>query len=240
MKLQTPLILALSLVCVTACKKKDVDYVAEAQDCLDKTDSSGALECMQKVEGIETESAYLIRCSANFIYQEFMDPVRLSNIAEQMKASNSSPLAAIGLLAFSKPVGNNPTAATARTNLSTATMDYCTKAKSKGMLLLSSMAQIATVASSALPDTEELINACDPNSPGYDANDCKDKAKEAICEASPAVIGEAALAAYQQSCLGSSQQNSSVCEQFAAITNGTTDPTTIGTNLQTQDGPCPP
>lgn len=238
MKLQTPLILALSLVCVTACKKKDVDYVAEAQDCLDKTDSSGALECMQKVEGIETESAYLIRCSANFIYQEFMDPVRLSNIAEQMKASNSSPLAAIGLLAFSKPAGDNPTASAARTNLSTVTMEYCTKAKSKGMLLLSSMAQIATVASAALTNTEDLVTTCDPNSPGYDASDCQDKAKDAVCAAPPEAMGEAVLAAYQQSCVGSSQQNSSVCTEFANITNGTTDPAVIGANLQDQSG-CP-
>ncbi|MFN7729999.1 MAG: hypothetical protein ACK5P7_12645 [Bdellovibrio sp.] len=227
-------VLILAALTTLSCQKKEIDSISEAQDCLDTSTPTTALECMQKVEGLESEGAYLIRCSANFIYQEFTSPTRLSNIAEQMKAENASPLAAIGLLAFSKPADPS-----ARAALSASTMDYCAKAKSKGMHLLASMAQIATVASTALADQEQLVNDCNPELPGYNETTCQASAKEAICEASPAVIGAAALAAYQQSCLGSSQQSSSVCAEFASITNGTTDPATIGTNLQNEGGACP-
>jgi hypothetical protein len=232
MNLKTP-VLILAAFTALSCQKKEIDSISEAQDCLDTSTASTALECMQKVEGIETEGAYLIRCSANFIYQEFTSPTRLANIAEQMKAENASPLAAIGLLAFSKPADPNE-----RANLSAATMEFCAKAKSKGMHLLASMAQIATVASTALGDQEQLVNDCNPESPSYDPQTCQDTAKDAVCAAPPAAMGQAALAAYQQSCLGSSQQNSSVCAEFAAITNGTTDPAVIGANLQDESG-CP-
>lgn len=226
------LVLAVALVLSVGCKKKDIDSISEAQDCLDSSTSSTALACMEKVNGLDSEAANLIRCSANFIYQEFTSPTRLAGIAEQMKNSGgASPAAAMGLLAFGKP------SATAAGPLAADTLVYCQKAKSKGMLLLAAMAQIATSASVALNNTT-LIDDCNPNSGSYNSATCEATAKAAICGASSATIGQAALAAYQQSCLGSSQQNSTVCAQFAAATSGTTDAATIGTNVKGANG-CP-
>lgn len=220
---------ALSLFLCSSCEKKDSDKVAEAQACLDAATADTALLCMEKVSGVNTESANLIRCSANFIYQRFTDPTRLSKIADQMKTGSgaSSAATAIGLLAFGRPTSAQALA------LMQETSSYCVASKSKGMILLSQMALIGTTLSNLVAGAA-LITTCDTSDPAYDATACKDAVKDAACDADSATLGNAALTAYGQSCQGSSQSNSSVCQQFATVTAGTTDPTTIGENLQTQ------
>lgn len=224
--------LILMISFLSSCKKSDADSVADAQRCLDKSTSSTVNACLDYVQGIETEAAYLIRCSASFIFQDFTNPTRLSNIAEQMKNSgSSSSTVALGMLSFSKPTDVNQAA-----SLANSTFQDCVKSKSKGMILLSAMANIASSANAA--GVGDIVDKCDSTSPGYNATDCENATKDGICNASPATVGNATLIAYQQSCLGSNQQNSSVCTDFATATNGTTDPATIGANVQSQNG-CP-
>lgn len=220
----------------SACGKKDSDKVAEAQSCLDSSTSSTALSCMEKVDGVDSEAANLIRCSANFIYQEFTDPSRLTKIADQMKSSGGSSAGAIGLLAFSKASGS-----TTATQLMQETSTYCVASKSKGMILLSQMAMVGTTLANLAGSA--VVTKCDTSDPSYDPAQCQAAVQSTVCSADSATLGNAALTAYSQSCVGSSQSSSSVCQQFEQVTAGTTDPSTIGTNLQTQlnnNTSCPP
>lgn len=235
--MKTLLLTALLSVTLAACEKKDSDKVAEAQDCLDNSASSEALSCLEKIDGVDTEAADLIRCSAHFIYQKFSDPTRLQNISKQMQNSNGAASAsslAIGLLAFSEGGGQRGTMATEAFN-------YCKASKSKGMLLLASMSLIAT--NIDLAGGGAIIAACDPANPSYETT-CEAAIQGAACDAEPEVLGSAAIAAYQQSCQGSAQQNSSVCAQFQGVAAGQTDnPAAVGQQLQGElqgSGNCPP
>lgn len=218
---------AISLLFASSCQKKDSDKVAEAQACLDKATADTALACMDKVSGVEGEAADMIRCSANFIYQKFADPLRLSRIADQMKsgAGTSSASMALALLSFSRPDDAGAKA------LAVETSKYCVSSKSKGMILLSQMALVGSTMAAAVAG---LAQDCDASSATYDATTCHNQVVAAACQADAATLGTAALTAYQQSCQGSSQADSSVCQQFAQVTAGQTDPTTIGEGLQTQ------
>lgn len=236
LKTLTPVV-CLALV-LGGCAKTEADKIYDAQACLDKSTSGTALACMDKLEGATSEAAYLIRCSAHFIYQEFTEPARLANVADALKNSSGGASAAsalaLGLMAFTKPdtSGADTYAAEA--------LDYCTKAKSKGMILLSSMARIATSVVAA--GGAAVITSCDTSSPGYNSATCQASVATAICSAPDEVVGNAALTAYQQSCVGGSQSASSMCEQFGAASSGTSDPTTVGEALQDQikgSGGCP-
>ena len=215
-----------SLLLASACAKKDSDKISEAQDCLDKATSSTALLCMEKVSGVESEAADLIRCSSIFVYEEFASPAKLANISDQLKTPGAhSPTTAIGLLSFSKP-DNGGAQSDA---YSAKALDYCTKAKSKGMTLLASMARISTSLAAALGGTT-IVDACS----GATTTGCQAAVTSAACSAPPAVVGAAALAAYQQSCATGSQSASSVCTQFAAASaNGTLGAAAVGTAVQT-------
>jgi hypothetical protein len=230
------LLIALSVVTIS-CSKKDSDKVAEAQACLDSSDSSNVFSCLEKVEGVDSEAANLIRCSASFIYQEFTDPARLTSISEQMKTSGASSSAvALGLLSFSKTYG-----ASTALQLANAALSYCTAAKSKGMLLLAGMAAIATEVNAA--GGGAVVTSCDTSDPGYSAANCQTAVQGAVCASSDTTVGNAALAAYQQGCVGSSQSNSSVCQQFAAASAASSDPSDVGAALKDQikqGGGCPP
>lgn len=229
----SPLLL-LALTLTAGCAMKDSDKVADAQSCLDNGVSTEALACAEKVSGIETEAAYLIRCSATFIYQEFTSPTRLATISTQMSGAGGSPAAAIGLLSFSKPDIN-----TADTMAAQALVD-CEKSKSKGMLLLASMARVATNINKA--GIGAVVTNCDPSNPSYNATSCATAVGAAVCAADNATLGGAATAAYQQSCQGSSQDSSSVCAQYqAAIAAGAT-PAAVGASLRNSlsaSGTCP-
>ena len=50
---------------LTGCESEDERKLAAAQSCLDHATTSDVDTCTAMVDGVETESAYLIRCSAN-------------------------------------------------------------------------------------------------------------------------------------------------------------------------------
>ena len=223
------LLSALLVVPLGACQKKtDADQVADAQNCLDHTDAAGALGCMDKVAGVSSEAADLVRCSSIFIFESFGSPVRISSIATQMQNSGGSATAgsvAIGLLVFASGSGS-----LTALQMAQKAFDYCAASKSKGMMLLASMAVIATVINSVGGAT--IAADCDSTAPGYSAATCQASVQTSVCSADTNTLGSTAISAYQQSCSGSSQQNSSVCKQYQTVTNGSTDPATVGGNLK--------
>ena len=60
-----------TLLLLVSCGPKDSDKIGDAQLCLDNATSSNVSDCVQKVDGLESPGAYVIRCSANFIQEGF-------------------------------------------------------------------------------------------------------------------------------------------------------------------------
>ena len=225
-------VLILGLIAFTGCGgAKDVDKVADAQSCLDTSTSNTALACLDKIDGVDTEAAHLIRCSAEFIYQQFTDPNRLAKISVQLQQAGSSAsnatATALGLLSFTQTYGTQTAS-----QLATYALNECTAAKSPGMTLLASMAQIATAVAAA--GASNVVSQCDSSQPGFNASSCQTAVQTAVTCADPATVGNAALAAYQQGCSGA-QSSSTVCQQYAAaVAAGNGNPSTIGSQLQSQ------
>ena len=199
---------------ITSCSQKDADKIAEAQACLDKAEASGAYDCVDIIAGIETKAAYLIRCSADFIYQDFTNPNRLIEISEQMQSTGGSGATmAIGLLAF-----NNTFGATSKLTLATQANTNCTKSESKGMALLASMAYIATTIDAS--GAADIAADCDSTAPGYNPATCESSVNSAICDMDETTLGMTAIATYNSSCVGGSQSGSAMCAIYEAAGAG--------------------
>lgn len=201
-KKQLFLLTALSTALLSSsCAKKDQDKIGEAQSCLDTSSRSNVSQCVEKVSGLETSGAYVIRCAASFISEGFDDATRLSNAISNMGSSSgtsaiSASVTAMGLLAFT----SNSTSSTNLSNSITA-QSYCNKSGSKGLILLSSIANFATTVlyySSSTSVTTGLATAKDNTT-----------AQE--------LVGSAVLSAYNSNCTGTSTSNQQFCSQFTSI-----------------------
>lgn len=212
---------------LAACAPSNADKIADAQDCLDRSTSDTALSCLSKVDGVETSGAQLVRCSAYFIDQGFGDPGRLSRVSEELNRDNgggggSSTIAVLSFMAFSSAKYDKTT----NLNFSETAFTACQASSSKGMIYLSSMTRIATVALG-------LVTLYDPQTgtPPTEA-----QIREGLCTnanpASRAVIGSATRAAYEQNCKGKENPDP-VCQEYAAAVNAGTTDESIGQQLET-------
>ena len=232
MKKLSILLAALTLT-LSACKETDQDKVADAQDCLDNASMASAQQCVDMVEGIESKGAYLIRCSAMFIQEGFMDASRLSSAMDAIEndgGSNGSTamMSVLSFRNFGATTGENETAA----NLA---VSYCDKAGSKGLVMLASISSIATTAAAIAGDTtpsqaqiQAALGTMAGDVPPYDAQ--------------TVAAGSAAVAAYESNCAGDGGSFGQFCEQFESAIGGATDPGQIGAQLAqcyTTAGLCP-
>lgn len=216
----------LSALSLGGCTASDADKIADAQDCLDRSTTETALTCMEKVDGLNSAGAQLVRCSAYFIDQGFGDPSRLSRVAEELGrdggGGGSSTIAVLSFMAFSAQKYDKST----NQALSDKAFTACQASNSKGMIYLSSLTQIATVALG-------LVGAYDPGS-GVPPTEAQ--IREGLCtNATPtsrSVIGNATRTAYEQNCVGKTEPDP-VCEQYAAAVNAGTTDEQIGQQLET-------
>jgi hypothetical protein len=209
------------LFLITACNKNsESDKLSEAQDCLDKATSSTVSQCMEKVSGIESAGAYLIRCSALFIADGFDDPTRLTSAFNNMTntgtgtSGTDASLQVMGALAFK----NGSSATVNQTNANLA-LNYCEKSGSKGLILLSGIASMAT--------NMLALASC-----GTDINCALSNAQSNTT--TQAAVGAAAIAAYTANCTAGQTSNQQFCNQFSsAVTSagGTSNSTAVGAAL---------
>lgn len=227
--------LTLFTLIISCASNPDEGLVVEAQACLNQvpvTNPDSAQACLAKIQHLDSPSAHQIRCSAAFIQQGFSNPVRLTQVAEQLANAgdqgSSGTLVAIGLLAFTE--GVDPKAEAERALLS------CQKAGSKGMTLLASMSSLATAMTQS--GIGSVVTDCDnPENP----QDCADSVTEVLCNTDdPAAtdafyteMGAIAILTYQSSCRFNLSADP-MCQVYAAATNnGTiTNETTVGENLK--------
>lgn len=223
------ILLGLATLALTNCGKKDIDRVSEGQECLDHATSDTALSCLDKIDGLTSPSAQIVRCSIYFVDQGFSDPTRISRVADQITSgsgsSSSSSVAALTVMGFtaSKYTNNENLA------LSQTAFTACQASLAGGLVYLSSMSSIATNLlhdfgfdpSSGTPPTESDIHdtLCTGAGPSTTTK---------------TAMGDAALAAYNQNCVGKDISQDAMCQQFQTAVNGSTDPATIGDTLTTQ------
>lgn len=222
---------ASSLILISAlwggCAASDADKIADGQDCLDRSTSETALSCLEKVDGLTSAGAELVRCSAYFIDQGFGEASRLAKVSEQLKddsgGSGNATISVLSFMAFTASKYDKTT----NTSLSDKSFAACQASKSKGMIYLSSMSRIATVALS-------IVGSYDPTS-GVPPTQAQ--IEDGLCNQNDPVVrgavGSAAQAAYEQNCVGKDVTQDPVCQQYAAAVGAGATPVDIGNELAT-------
>jgi hypothetical protein len=203
---------------------KDIDKIADAQNCLDRATASGAAECVSKVEGIDSQGADLIRCVGKFVKEGFNDPTKLSTAMTGLSAGgngtagSTAMMAALAFSAESTPALNSTSSQEALT--------LCNKAQSKGLILLSGLAQTST--------TLAVLGATNPATlTGAQLTTLMNTlATDPIAQTA---VGSAVVAIYSSSCTGTGTTTGSFCTQFASavatVPGGIADPAAIGAKI---------
>src|SRR5690349_13466104 len=78
---------------------RDVDKIADAQNCLDKAVESEAAACVAKVDGIDSEAADLIRCTGKFVKEGFNSSTKLSGAISNLSGGNTGAAGSVTLMA---------------------------------------------------------------------------------------------------------------------------------------------
>lgn len=232
-KISSLTILIAALIFNSGCNKEtDADKIADAQSCLDAATASEADMCVSKVDGIESEGAYLIRCSGKFVKEGFNSPTKLAsalaNISGDNNAGADGSLAMMSALAFTAESTSALNAASA-----SETISYCTKANSKGLIFLAGLTSTATSLWS-IGESLSLTGGTPPT-----AAELEQLMNDLVSNPdAQAAVGTAVVAIYESGCTGT---NSSVpgnyCEQFQSavgnVSGGTSNPTAIGQQIMT-------
>lgn len=228
MKIQKALLLCMMIVAaqfLSGCESEDERKLAAGQSCLDRaTTTADANACISIVQGLESESAYLIRCSANFIAQGFTAS-RMASAFQRIKENTGGGDPMVTLLGYFvfQPSLTNNTADDAVTN--------CTRSNVRSMLRLASAAQLATTFATL---SGISLTTFDPSSGTFDATQMLTAITNASGNAtSEAAVGQATVTAAAAYCNeGSSYNGTEVCTNLnAAIAGAGTNYTLIGQQL---------
>jgi hypothetical protein len=225
------LLMAPALLTLTSCETPEDQQLAAAQQCIDGArTSSDADLCYAAVDGLESEKAYLVRCSAAYIAQGFTG-ARFASAFQRLKDNPSSgqdPMATVmAYLIFSKP-----------SSVYTAekTLENCTKSGVRAMVRLATMTKLATfIAQSGVGGITANL---DPTSATFDPAAISTAITNLANSGSPAdqaTVGNIAIQANTAYCNeGSSFENNEICKNLQqAIATGN-DATAIGQALLAQ------
>lgn len=221
----TTLILLSSSLLVTSCGPSSADKVGDAQLCLDTATASTVSTCVDKVSGLETSGAYLIRCSANFIQKGFGDPAQLISTFKNLDSTGSGTTTAfLAALNF------------ADNTFASKTYEYCLKTNQRGLSLLAAMVKSAT---SIAVLGNVISGSCSTStSSSSGMQTCISSIVSSIGtsngQSAAAAVGQSVVDIYQTTCLTGSQVSSSLCTQMStAITTagGTSNATTVGSAI---------
>lgn len=226
------LALIATVSCLASCETPDDKQIASAQDCIDAAKTSDdADRCYAAVDGIETEKAYLIRCSANYIAQGFTG-ARFASAFQRLKDNPSSgqdPMATVMAYVIFSKTSTLHSVDNAVTN--------CTKSGVRSMIRLVTMSKLATFVAQAglgsIPTNADPLNASfDPATISTAISNLANSGSAA----DQTTVGTIAITANTAYCSpGSSFENNEVCKNLKdAITNGNGNALTIGQALLAQ------
>jgi hypothetical protein len=228
--------LTLSTIVLGACsmEKSDDRVIASALSCLDSAQSQPAADaCQAKVDGIDSQQASLIRCSANLIAQG-VTGTRLATAFTQLNKAPASGTQSSQMLSFLVFAKAYP--------LDTSDLTYtnCTKSGVQSVAGLASMIQAATTVASLAGSLDG--STLDPSSPSFNSAQLTTNANTLYNDGSAsglakkATIGQVAITAQASLCgTGSSLNSQDICKRLnTAITAGGGDAATIGQALLNQ------
>jgi hypothetical protein len=226
-------ILAALLIFNSGCNKEtDADKIADAQSCLDTATTSDVDMCVAKVDGLESEGAYLIRCSGKFVKEGFNNATKLSGALANISGSNTgnatnslSMMSALSFTTESTPALNAASASDAVT--------YCNKAKSSGLILLSGLTYTATSLWS-IGQSLSLIGTTPPTGAQLQSlmTSLTSNAQ------AQAAVGSVVVSMYTANCSSTtSSAPGNYCQQFqsavSTVSGGTSNPAGIGQQIMT-------
>jgi hypothetical protein len=227
--LSTSIVCLLGLALVGCGKETDADKIADAQYCLDYSDSTNVDQCLTKIEGLQSEGANLIRCGAAFIKEGYSSPTKLSTALTNISSgsggsSGAATTAVIAALAFTTKSN-----ATDNATFALDTYNTCVKSKSNGLILLAGLSLTSTtlwslgLSGSSTPPTAAQLQTL--------------MGTLASNPSAAATVGDAAVTMYQTNCATSNSAPGSMCAQFQSAVNtvpgGTSNPSGVGTQLLT-------
>lgn len=212
------LFLVLACVLLVACESDEDNKINSAQNCLDTANPGNVQVCMDKVAGISSSKASIIRCAGLFI-QQGMTTTSFANAFTQLKGTTTNGqnnmLGMMGYLAFN----NAQKAADAQTE--------CNNSGQLGLQMFGNVAYMATTIASA----GSLLSQIQGGTPPTQAQMLT--AVQGMSAASDTALGTAAVSISQSYCVGS-QATSPVCQSFnSAVSRGGGNLAAIGAQLRT-------
>jgi hypothetical protein len=224
------LLLASVAVLLTSCETPEDQSLASAQTCIDTAKTSDdADRCYAIVDGVETEKAYLVRCSASYIAQGFTG-ARFAAAFQRLKDNPSSgqdPMATVmAYLIFSK---------TSTRHSADNTLSNCTKSGVRSMVRLATMSKLATfiaTASGGISANIDPLNASfDPAAISAAITNLAGSGS-AEAQANVGAIAAQANTAYCNA--GSSFENNEICTNLSTAISAGGTPQSIGQALLAQ------
>lgn len=215
---------------LTACETAEDRQLASAQDCIDAARTANdADRCYELVAGNESEKAYLIRCSANYIAQGFTGE-RMASAFQRLKDGDNAgqdPMAtAMAYLVFSN--------ASSIHSVDSA-VNNCTRSGVRSMLRLVTMSKLATfITRTGLGGT--IPANANPLDPSFDPSTIQSAITNLAGSGTPADkenVGNIALQLNDAYCNpGSSFTGNDICLKLGdAISAGGGNAQTIGDQL---------
>jgi hypothetical protein len=234
---------ALSSVCLTlafsggcfmlsGCESSDDRSYANAQTCLDQAHSAtDTNRCVAMVNGLETDSAYLIRCSANFVAQGLTGD-RLGTAFQSLKSQTAGQNPTTQMLAYM--VFNEADTAN---NVNT-TLNNCQLSKVDSMYKLANAVYAATTFAS-IAGGGSIPSYLDPSNPAFDPTRLKqaiDTLQSGSTAGQQQQVGSVAQTVNSTFCgTGSTYSTTDICTRIGtAISSGNGDSAAIGAALLAQ------
>ena len=235
----TKTVISLALIqLLSSCgSQKEVDKIGDAQQCLNESTQSTAMNCVSKVDGLTSAGAYNIRCAAAFVREGFANPTKYTSAFESLKG-NTDTSAFLGLITFSSA----GSIATDTENANTAFND-CYNASAKGKTLIAAFGYLSTSLLNYFASFSNSASCNAPSASGYNLTSCITAASTAnLAEVVKIVsltepetsaagqvqtsIGTVIISTYTISCTGKGA-NQDLCNKLLTSINsggGTTNP----------------
>lgn len=203
---------------LVSCAKSEKNDLKEAQLCLNSSEGSAALNCLDKISSNNSAQAYKLRCAAVFISEGFNSPASFIEALDKINNPNGSctggcspTVGAISALSFVKSASDQ-TRSEASVNLA---YSYCSQSETPIYMQISSLfkigtlaANIAYIASGGTAPTEDQI-------------------KTAINTLPATEMGQLVVSTYNSSCQDlekASDSTKKYCAELgAAVTAGGTE-----------------
>jgi hypothetical protein len=187
---------------IVGCENAEDDKTFQAQFCLNQITSTNTdvKPCLAKIEGLQSQKASQVRCSAYYLSQGFYNPQRFADAMQAIGNSDSNPLLAMtGALAFTDKTSAQGLGFNDHIALADATYTACTASGSPGYAMFAVATRMGSKFSGAAP-TINPDGSVDPGN--LDPTNMTDSE-----------LGESAGVIFDTYCTGA-QSSSSVCTEY--------------------------